>query len=308
MLLEMRVPSPGESISEVEIAEWLVENGDYVEKDQAIAEIDSDKATLELPAEESGTIKIVVADGETVAVGDIVCIIDTSVKGDLKVKTNKEKIVEAKKEVLKSDKFLVEAKNTKIDILEIHNRPNYINFLDNNSISKKILYFHNDPQSMLGSRTINERINLLNKTERIVFNSNWSKMRFLENLPNYIDYKKIIVIPQSTSKTDVSFDKKKNLISFIGKLNTSKGYDVFGKSILKILDEYPDWKSIVIGDEPREKLIFKHKNLQNLGYKNNDLPITELYSKLQLSLPIYPEMKLNDVVYISKIINNFNLR
>ena len=112
MLLEMRVPSPGESISEVEIAEWLVENGDYVEKDQAIAEIDSDKATLELPAEESGTIKIVVADGETVAVGDIVCIIDTSVKGDLKVKTNKEKIVEAKKEVLKSDKFLVEAKAT----------------------------------------------------------------------------------------------------------------------------------------------------------------------------------------------------
>ena len=71
MLLEMRVPSPGESISEVEIAEWLVEDGDYVEKDQSIAEIDSDKATLELPAEESGTIKIVVGDGETVAVGDV---------------------------------------------------------------------------------------------------------------------------------------------------------------------------------------------------------------------------------------------
>ena len=65
MLLEMLVPSPGESISEVEIAEWLVEDGDYVEKDQAIAEIDSDKATLELPAEQSGKIKIVVAEGET---------------------------------------------------------------------------------------------------------------------------------------------------------------------------------------------------------------------------------------------------
>jgi len=85
MLLEMRVPSPGESISEVEIAEWLVEDGDYVEKDQSIAEIDSDKATLELPAEESGTIKIVVGDGETVAVGDVVCIIDTSGKGEAKV-------------------------------------------------------------------------------------------------------------------------------------------------------------------------------------------------------------------------------
>ena len=67
MLLEMKVPSPGESISEVEIAEWLVQDGEFVEKDQSyVAEIDSDKATLELPAEESGTIKIVVGDGETV--------------------------------------------------------------------------------------------------------------------------------------------------------------------------------------------------------------------------------------------------
>ena len=87
MLLEMKVPSPGESISEVEIAEWLVEDGEYVEKDQAIAEIDSDKATLELPAEESGVIKILVDNGNTVAVGEVVCIIDTSVKGTVKSKT-----------------------------------------------------------------------------------------------------------------------------------------------------------------------------------------------------------------------------
>tara|TARA_B100001250_G_scaffold412933_1_gene445490 strand:+ start:794 stop:1981 length:1188 start_codon:yes stop_codon:yes gene_type:complete len=102
MLLEMRVPSPGESISEVEIVEWLVEDGDYVEKDQAVAEIDSDKATLELPAEENGTIKIVVADGETVAVGDIVCIIDTSVKAEAKVKPIKEDVLEAPKSAAKS--------------------------------------------------------------------------------------------------------------------------------------------------------------------------------------------------------------
>jgi len=94
MLLEMKVPSPGESISEVEIAEWLVKDGDYVEKDQSIAEIDSDKATLELPAEESGVIKIVVKDQETVAVGDVVCIIDTSAKGEIKTKRHKEKVIE----------------------------------------------------------------------------------------------------------------------------------------------------------------------------------------------------------------------
>jgi 2-oxoglutarate dehydrogenase E2 component (dihydrolipoamide succinyltransferase) len=78
MILEMKVPSPGESITEVEIAEWLVQDGDYVEKDQAIAEVDSDKATLELPAEASGTITLKAEDGDAVEVGQVVCLIDTS--------------------------------------------------------------------------------------------------------------------------------------------------------------------------------------------------------------------------------------
>ena len=80
----MKVPSPGESISEVEIAQWLVEDGDYVEKDQEIAEVDSDKATLALPAEESGTIKLVAEEGDTVEVGQVVCIIDTDGVGEAK--------------------------------------------------------------------------------------------------------------------------------------------------------------------------------------------------------------------------------
>ena len=84
MALEMKVPSPGESITEVEIAEWLVEDGDYVEKDQAIAEVDSDKATLELPAEEGGVITLKVQEGDSVDVGQIVCLIDTSKGGEAK--------------------------------------------------------------------------------------------------------------------------------------------------------------------------------------------------------------------------------
>jgi len=76
-MFEMKVPSPGESISEVEIASWLVSDGDYVEKDQAIAEIDSDKATLELPAEVAGTIQLKAEEGDTVEVGEVVCLIDT---------------------------------------------------------------------------------------------------------------------------------------------------------------------------------------------------------------------------------------
>ena len=77
MILEMKVPSPGESITEVEIAQWLVADGDYVEKDQAIAEVDSDKATLELPAEVSGTITLKAEEGDAVEVGQVVCLIDT---------------------------------------------------------------------------------------------------------------------------------------------------------------------------------------------------------------------------------------
>jgi 2-oxoglutarate dehydrogenase E2 component (dihydrolipoamide succinyltransferase) len=78
MILEMKVPSPGESIKEVEIATWLVKDGDYVEKDQAIAEVDSDKATLELPAEASGIITLKAEEGDAVAVGAVVCLIDTA--------------------------------------------------------------------------------------------------------------------------------------------------------------------------------------------------------------------------------------
>lgn len=94
MILEMKVPSPGESITEVEIATWLVEDGDYVEKDQPIAEVDSDKATLELPAEESGIITLKAEEGDAVAVGQVVCLIDTSAAkpdGDTPVKKEEKK-------------------------------------------------------------------------------------------------------------------------------------------------------------------------------------------------------------------------
>ena len=93
MVLEMQIPSPGESISEVEIAEWLVTDGEYVEKDQIIAEIDSDKATLELPAEQSGVITLKAEEGSVVQVGQVVCHIDTSAEGSSK-ETSGSKAVE----------------------------------------------------------------------------------------------------------------------------------------------------------------------------------------------------------------------
>lgn len=103
MILEMKVPSPGESITEVEIAEWLVQDGDYVEKDQAIAEVDSDKATLELPAEESGIITLKAEEGDAVAVGEVVCLIDTSAEKPTGSDTKTESKAEEKKEAPKKE-------------------------------------------------------------------------------------------------------------------------------------------------------------------------------------------------------------
>ncbi len=112
MILEMKVPSPGESITEVEIAEWLVKDGDYVEKDQPIAEVDSDKATLELPAEESGIITLKAAVGDAVAVGEVVCLIDTdAAKPDA---AKGEPVAEKKVETAVKEQQVAEKKEEKV--------------------------------------------------------------------------------------------------------------------------------------------------------------------------------------------------
>ena len=123
---------------------------------------------------------------------------------------------------------------------------------------------------MVGSKTAQERLNLLNICSKIIFNSEWSKKQYLKDLKGFFHKsKKLEVIHQSTSKKTINISKKNKLISFVGKLNRAKGYDIFGEAIVKILNKYPEWKSIVIGDEPREKLFYKHKNLKILGFQNH---------------------------------------
>jgi len=124
---------------------------------------------------------------------------------------------------------------------------------------------------MNGSKTVKERIFLLNNVDKIIFNSKWSQNRFFLNIKNKHDLLlKTSVCYQSSSKTKINFNNKKKIISFVGKLNKAKGYDLFGDAIVKILDKYPDWSAKVFGDEPREKLLFKHKNLKILGFKKNE--------------------------------------
>ena len=181
-------------------------------------------------------------------------------------------------------KFIENEKKINSDIIEIHNRPNYIKYLNNHNNKKIILYFHNDPLSMNGSISVKDRLYLLNNIDKILFNSKWSQKRFFIDIENdELLKQKTSVCYQSTSKTSINFSKKEKIISFIGKLNSAKGYDLFGNAIIKILDKYPSWKSVVIGDEPREKIEFKHKNLELRGYtKHNE--VLNLLKKVSISI------------------------
>ena len=160
----------------------------------------------------------------------------------------------------------MEKKNNS-DLIELHNRPIYLNYLKKELKNKTyLLYFHNDPLTMSGSKTVYERIFLLKNCFKIIFNSNWSKRRFLEGMKSdYINSEKLIVINQSAKKSKINLKNKKNIITFVGKLNRSKGYDIFGNTIIKVLNKYKEWSSIVIGDEPRDKLNYNHKNLFKIG-------------------------------------------
>ena len=183
------------------------------------------------------------------------------------------------------DEFVKLEKKKNSDLIELHNRPIYLTYLTNKLKNKTyILYFHNDPLTMSGSKSISERIFLLKNCFKIIFNSNWSKRRFLEGMKSdYINSEKLVVINQSAKKNKINLNKKKNIITFVGKLNKSKGYDLFGKAILKILNKYKNWTSLVIGDEPRDQLVFSHKNLFKLGFKKHK-DVLNLYKKSSIAV------------------------
>ncbi len=147
------------------------------------------------------------------------------------------------------------------EVIEIHNRPEYLNFLINKKVkSKLIFFFHNNPQDIRGSKTIKERIKILENTDKVFFVSLWTKKKFFEGLPYKTKSNCEILYPSINKLKKFNYNKK-NQIIFTGKLNSSKGYDLFGNAIIKILNKYPKWKAIVAGNEPREKYDFNHKNL-----------------------------------------------
>ena len=200
--------------------------------------------------------------------------------------------IDLKKNILTSQtrnyvgKFLSIQKKYNFSIIEVHNRPSYINQLSQ-SLKETVLslYFHNDPLSMDGSKTIDDRKKLLKICYKIIFNSNWSKKRFLEGLENkFINSDKLIVFYQSAAKKNVNIlKKKKNWITFVGKLNKAKGYDVFVETIKKVLNKYPNWQAKIIGDEKREKISINHKNVHLLGFLNHD-KVLKVFEKSSIAV------------------------
>ena len=180
------------------------------------------------------------------------------------------------------NEFIKLIKNNKFDLIEIHNRPSYIHYLLKKSISTKlVLIFHNNPLALGGSKSVTERKELLDKCEKLVFVSNWVMEKFFDGLERKSDNKCIVIYPSIDPIK--KFPNKKNIISFVGKLNRSKGFHLFGNVIVRILNKYKNWKGIIVGDEPREKYNFRHKNLKYMGWISHEKTL-DLYAQTSISV------------------------
>ena len=247
----MKVPSPGESISEVEIAEWLVKDGDFVEKDQTIAEVDSDKATLDLPAEESGVITLKAEEGDAVAVGQVVCLIDTSAKAPKIKKVNQEetpdkliKPVEEPKEIVSENSF---AKGTP------------------SPAASKILSEKNIPTSSVsgtgrvGRITKDDALKALPKVDlKTIVKDRKIESKKLSMLRRKVAQRLVAVKNQTAMLTTFNevnmtpiFElRKKYKEEFKEKHGVGLGFmSFFTKATVQALQEFPDVNSMIDGDQ-----------------------------------------------------------
>ena len=187
-----------------------------------------------------------------------------------------------KKNISYTENLYKEYQKYKFKIIEIHNRPESLVHLLKKKIKTKFIFiFHNNPLDLRGSSSINERIFIAENTDQIYFVSKWVKNKFFEGLPYKYRNNCDILYPaiQPLNK----FPKKENIIIFSGKLNSSKGYDVFGNAVVKILDKYKNWRALAIGNEPREKHNFIHKRFKILDWIKHD-EILKYYKRSSISI------------------------
>ncbi len=295
----MKVPSPGESISEVEIAQWLVNDGDYVEKDQTIAEVDSDKATLDLPAEESGAITFKANEGDSVAVGDIVCLIDTSVKNSKKIDVNN-KIFD--KDLEKEQVILLDepAKSTEIKSSLGLTSPSAKKILDEKGINPVDV-----KGSGKGGRISKEdALKALPKIDLDIISKNRS-----------ISSKKMSLLRRKVSERLVSVKNLTAMLTTFNEVNMSAIFEIrkkykeifkerhgvglgfmsfFTKAAVKALKEFPDVNSMIDGDNqinfdfidisvavsgPKGLVVPVIKNAQDLSFSEIEIEIKRLALK-----------------------------
>ena len=182
---------------------------------------------------------------------------------NINIKTLNSKFYSSTNEYLKI--IIKELNKNTFDIVEVHNRPNMINELIEKVNSKYILYLHNDPRSMKGTKTPKERLNLLSKVDKIIFITKWVKNKFFEDLNLDTNHYKCEIIYHSI-EVERKILKKEKKIVFVGKLNESKGYDIFCDATKKVLDNHKSWKAYSIGDEKRIKTYSTHPRHMILGY------------------------------------------
>jgi len=182
---------------------------------------------------------------------------------NINIKTLNSKFYSSTNEYLKNT--IKELNKNTFDIVEVHNRPNMINELIEKVNSKYILYLHNDPRSMKGTKTPKERLNLLSKVDKIIFITKWVKNKFFEDLNLDTNHYKCEIIYHSI-EVERKILKKEKKIVFVGKLNESKGYDIFCDATKKVLDNHKSWKAYSIGDEKRIKTYSTHPRHMILGY------------------------------------------
>ena len=161
------------------------------------------------------------------------------------------------------EKLIKKININNFDLIEIHNRPLILYKLVKKINCSFIFYFHNDPLSMKGSKSISERLFILKNAKKVIFISEWVKSRFFENIDNKLSTNTEVIYHSVNKQPKI---KKEKLIIFVGKLNHSKGYDIYRDAVVKILDEFSEWKALSIGDEERRSIYLNHKNHKELGF------------------------------------------
>jgi len=165
-----------------------------------------------------------------------------------------------------AEKLTKDINNKNFDIIEIHNRPQLLFKLTNRIKTKFIFYFHNDPLSMKGSKSVKERLKILEIVEKIIFVSEWVRERFFLDIDKKLKTKTEVIYPSVNKEKKIK--KEKNII-FVGRLNYSKGYDIFKDAVIKILNNFPKWKAYSLGDEDRRKIYINHPRHKELGFVNH---------------------------------------